>query len=90
MINKHYSYYVYIVRSLKDGSLYKGLTNHLDKRMLEHDLGKSNFTSKKLPYELIWHCVFIGVRAEEKAANFEKYLKSGSGRAFVKRHILEE
>lgn len=86
--DKCYSYYVYILQSLKDKSLYIGSSNNLDKRIVEHDLKKSKYTSKKHPYEIIWHCVFIGDNAQEKAIKFEKYLKSGSGRMFIQRHIL--
>lgn len=88
MSDKYYSYFVYILRSLKDDSLYKGSTNSLDKRIIEHDYQKSSYTKSKHPYKLIWHCVFTGNNCQEKAIKFEKYLKSGSGRAFIKKHIF--
>jgi predicted GIY-YIG superfamily endonuclease len=82
------SYFTYILKSLKDESLYYGSTSDLIKRQTEHDSKKSNYTKRKGPFDLIYYSVFIGNDAKEKAIKFEKWLKSGSGRAFVKRHIL--
>jgi predicted GIY-YIG superfamily endonuclease len=82
------SYFTYILKSLKDESLYYGSTSDLSKRQTEHDSKKSNYTKRKGPFDLIYYAVFIGKDAKEKAIKFEKWLKSGSGRAFVKRHIL--
>jgi len=82
-----FAYYVYVLQSLKDGTLYTGYTNNITRRQLQHDLKQSKYTSKKGPFEMIFHCVFYGKLAKQKAEDFEKYLKSGSGRAFIKRHI---
>lgn len=49
-------YFVYILRSLKNGTYYKGCTSDLQRRILEHNSGKENYTSKYLPWELVWHC----------------------------------
>ncbi len=83
-------YYVYILKSLVDGTLYAGLTTDLRNRFIEHELKKSKYTSKKEDLILIFYSTFIGQDARQKATQFEKYLKSGYGRAFVKRHILVE
>ena len=48
------SYYVYILRSLNDGSYYKGYTQDYQKRLLEHNSGQSRYTSGKGPWELIY------------------------------------
>ena len=78
-------FYVYILISKKDGSLYKGLTKNLKKRLTEHNSGKSVYSSSKRPYELIWYCAFT---SKKKALDFERYLKHGSGHAFTKKHLV--
>jgi len=78
-------YYTYILKSKKDDSKYIGSTTDLSKRLKEHNYGKSTYTDSKKPYILIWYCAFI---EKEKAYNFEKYLKSSSGYAFSKKHLL--
>ncbi|MFL9484869.1 GIY-YIG nuclease family protein [Chitinophagaceae bacterium LWZ2-11] len=47
-------YYVYILRSLKDGTYYKGSTENYLKRFEEHNAGLSEYTSHKTPWELIY------------------------------------
>jgi predicted GIY-YIG superfamily endonuclease len=79
-------FYVYILKSQKDGSLYKGLTENLKKRLTEHNSGNGSvYSNKNRPYDLIWYCAFI---TKKKALDFEKYLKHGSGHAFTKRHLV--
>ena len=77
-------YFVYILKSIKDGSRYVGLTNNIHKRFKEHNSGKSGYTKGHMPWKLIWTCIFYD---EEKAENFERYLKSGSGISFMDRHL---
>jgi len=55
------------------------------KRLLDHNRGDSPHTARFTPWELIAYFAF---REKEKATAFEKYLKSGSGRAFAKRHFI--
>lgn len=88
MADKYHQYYVYILQSLKDLTLYIGSSSNLDRRIIEHDLKKSNFTKKRYPYNVLWHCVFIDKNCQAAALKFEKYLKSGTGREFIKRFIL--
>ncbi len=77
--------YVYILRSLNDPDRhYVGVTTDPDRRLEEHNSGKSIHTNKFMPWKL---SVCIGVADPEKARRFERYLKSGSGRAFAKRHF---
>jgi putative endonuclease len=47
-------FYVYIIKSLKDGTYYKGFTEDYKKRLEEHNSGLSSFTSGKLPWQLIY------------------------------------
>ncbi len=76
---------VYGIQSLKDsGRFYVGLTDDLGARLRQHNSGKSPHTAKFGPWKLV---VTIQFADERKAADFEAYLKSGSGRAFAKRHF---
>lgn len=76
-------YYVYILKC-RDGKLYNGCTQDIDERFARHQNGFVSATSGRLPVELITYTVF---EDKYKAFEFEKYLKSGSGRAFAKKHL---
>ncbi len=47
-------YYVYVLRSLKDGNLYIGMTNNLSRRLYEHNLGYKGSTKSRAPFKLIY------------------------------------
>jgi len=78
-------YYVYILENKNKNFHYIGYTKNLNKRIHEHKNGESSVTKGYLPIKLVWHCVFYN---KQTAAKFEKYLKSGSGRAFTKKHLI--
>ncbi|HEY9582709.1 MAG TPA: GIY-YIG nuclease family protein [Candidatus Paceibacterota bacterium] len=78
-------HYVYIIKSQKDYSVYVGSTSDLKRRIVDHNAGRSNYSSTKRPYVLVWYCAFPN---KQKAVRFELYLKHGSGHAFAKRHLL--
>jgi len=69
-------YYVYILQSQKDKSLYIGYTSDLQRRFAEHNSGKSLATKPSIPYSLIFYEAFVD-RIDAK--NREEYLKSGWG-----------
>ncbi len=73
-------YYVYILRSQKDQSLYIGYTSDLRKRFQQHNTGKSQSTKSFRPYVLIYYEAFLH-RIDAK--NREVYLKSGYGRKTI-------
>ncbi|MEQ8423967.1 MAG: GIY-YIG nuclease family protein [Cyclobacteriaceae bacterium] len=77
-------WFVYILRC-SDNSSYTGCTNNIDNRMERHNKGQVHYTKSRLPAELVAYLAFPD---KYKAYEFEKYLKSGSGRAFAKRHLL--
>ncbi|MFA5074519.1 MAG: GIY-YIG nuclease family protein [Candidatus Babeliales bacterium] len=78
-------YYIYILRSVVyPNRTYTGYTNNLKQRLADHNCGQSIHTSKLGPWQLETYFVFS---EESKAIAFEKYLKSGSGRAFAKKHF---
>lgn len=64
---------------------YTGCTSDLKERLDRHKKGYVPATKERLPIELISYFAFSN---KYTAFNFEKYLKSGSGRAFVKKHEL--
>ena len=76
-------YYIYSLKC-KDG-YYLGCTNNLKDRIDRHRKGQILATANRLPIKLDFYFAIVD---KYKAFEFEKYLKSGSGRAFLKRHFL--
>ena len=80
-------YIVYVLKSLKDPRrCYIGLTENLKERVDGHNSSDSYYTKRYAPWELE---SYIGFKKKHLAAKFERYLKHGSGFAFLKRHLLE-
>jgi putative endonuclease len=76
---------VYLIESLADpGRPYIGLTGDVPTRLAAHNAGRSPHTAKHKPWRLV---VTIAFTDERTAVRFEQYLKSGSGRAFAKKHF---
>ena len=76
---------VYIIRSDSDPSChYTGITNDVQARLKWHNHGPCGHTVNHRPWSLV---VSMEFPSEREAARFEKYLKTGSGRAFTKRHF---
>ena len=76
-------WYVYILKCI-DGSHYTGCTSNLKERLIRHQNGYVHYTKNKSPLKLISYTAFPD---KYKAFNFEKYLKSGSGRAFAQKRL---
>jgi len=78
--------YVYILESVHfQQQRYAGITDDLKQRFSDHNAGKSPHTRKFKPWNLV---AYTGFADEQTARAFEKYLKSGSGKAFLKRHYF--
>ena len=77
-------WYVYILLC-NNGDYYKGCTNNMEERFKRHQNGYVDSTKKLLPVKLISFTMFTD---QQKAYAFEKYLKSGSGRAFINKHFV--
>ncbi len=76
---------MYILRSERDPSRhYVGRTQDVDERLHWHNEGPSGFTVANRPWLPV---VVLEFPNESSAHHFERYLKSGSGRAFAKRHF---
>lgn len=82
-IPKHY---VYILFSSKFGSFYYGYTKNLKQRIKQHNLGLSKATKPGIPWKLMW---YAGFENKRKAKDFELYIKSGSGKAFVYKKLVD-
>lgn len=77
--------YVYILQSLMDSErFYTGITDDLEARLLKHNSGAVTHTSTFRPWRIKTYVAFTD---EWRAVAFEKYLKSGSGRAFAKARL---
>ncbi|MDO8581760.1 MAG: GIY-YIG nuclease family protein [bacterium] len=76
-------YYVYLLK-LSTGEPYVGSTPNLQRRLREHERGNCKSTKGALPFVLMSYYCF---RERMIALRFERYLKSGSGRAFRVRHF---
>ena len=80
-------YYTYVLKSEKDKKLYVGWTSDLDKRVETHNQGRVNSTKGRLPVVLVY---YEACRNEKNAMEREKALKTGFGRAYLKRRLLEK
>lgn len=79
--------YVYLLRSLSNSSkTYIGLTDDPERRLQEHNWRKSPHTSRHVPWEIV---AVFGFKEEGRATAFERYLKSGSGIAFARKHFWD-
>ena len=79
-------WYVYILRSSKDGCTYVGSTNDLERRIMQHKNGECISTSKRLPIALE---AYVAVMTQAQARALEAYFKSGSGAAILKKRVLQ-
>jgi predicted GIY-YIG superfamily endonuclease len=76
-------YYVYILVSEINGEAhYSGVTRDLNARLVEHNRGKCPHTAKHRPWKIETAVAF---RSEARVRDFERYLKTGSGREFARR-----
>lgn len=79
-------HFVYILQSEVDkDQLYYGKTSDLKNRLQAHNAGQSKHTSKYRPWKIIWYSCFESV---SKATDFEAYLKTASGKAFLRKRLI--
>ena len=80
-------FYVYILRSKNHPEqTYVGFTENLKQRLLKHNQGGSPHTANFAPWEIEFYCAFP---YESRAREFERYLKSHSGKAFATKRLLQ-
>ena len=79
--------FVYIIKSITaPDEYYVGVTSDVGLRVQAHNDGRSPHTSRHRPWRTL---VVIEFDEEEPALKFERYLKSGSGREFARRHFRQ-
>jgi putative endonuclease len=77
--------FVYVLHSItKPNESYVGITSNITGRLKWHNTGPSGHTLRYRPWAV---SVVMEFPTENEARRFERYLKSGSGRAFAKRHF---
>jgi predicted GIY-YIG superfamily endonuclease len=79
-------FYTYILRNKITKRYYVGFTPDLKKRLKKHQTGKVLSTKSNLNYKLEWYCAF---KTQKQALDFERYLKTGSGIAFMKKRFFK-
>jgi putative endonuclease len=78
-------FYVYVVRSLKDGRLYTGVTADLSRRLAEHNRGKTHSLRSRRPVRLVYR---EGYASRTEAQARERYFKTPEGGALKQRLVL--
>jgi putative endonuclease len=78
-------YFTYILKSCNDGKLYTGSTENVETRLKKHNAGSVPSTRDRRPFEL--HA-YLAFNSKKRALDFEKYLKTGSGKAFLSKRVL--
>ena len=78
-------YYVYALKSIEHNRIYVGFTTNIEIRLKEHNSGSSQYSKSYAPWELETYIVF---RNKKLAEDFEKYLKEGSGYAFMRKRLI--
>ncbi|MEK7608687.1 MAG: GIY-YIG nuclease family protein [Patescibacteria group bacterium] len=80
-------FYVYVLKSRRDGRLYIGSTNNLPRRLDEHNQGRVKSTRPRMPLDLVYYEAYL---VEEDARVREGNLKLGSrALAQLKRRLVE-
>ncbi|MCX6543097.1 MAG: GIY-YIG nuclease family protein [Acidobacteria bacterium] len=79
--------FVYVLESTRvHGRHYVGLTSNVTNRLAAHNNGRALHSTKYGPWRVT---AVVEFASKSLAAKFERYLKSGSGRAFARRHFAE-
>jgi putative endonuclease len=81
------AYFVYILQSEKDQSLYIGYSKNPQKRLMEHNQGKAQYSSTKIPWKLIYTEEFS---TKTQAIKREKFLKKQRNRDFYMKLISKK
>lgn len=82
-------WHVYILRSESHPEqTYVGFCGiDMETRLRRHNGGSTPATKRYRPWKIAWHCSFPD---KQKALDFEAYLKTGSGRAFMHKRLIEK
>ncbi|MBU4483913.1 GIY-YIG nuclease family protein [bacterium] len=78
-------YCAYILKSKTSARTYVGVTGNIERRLKEHNNGAVDATANDKPFNLVSYIAFID---RKKAYDFERYLKTASGRSFLKKRVF--
>ncbi len=78
-------YYVYLLQSQIDQGWYIGYTSDLRRRLVEHNRGDTISIVHRRPLDLIYYEAYLD---KKDAIGRERFLKSGSGRGFLKKQLV--
>jgi len=78
-------HYVYRLRSERyPDQKYTGYSGDLKRRVRQHNSGQNTSTAPFRPWRLVFYAAF---ESETAARAFERYLKTGSGKAFAGKRL---
>lgn len=80
-------WFVYVLRSLGGGFTYIGRTGNLERRVREHNAGLVRSTAGYKPLKLV---AYVAVETDSRAKDLERYFKTGSGKAVLRKRILTD
>lgn len=79
-------FYVYILKSLKDGKFYIGFSADLRRRLQEHQSGRSKSTKSRLPLKLLYYEAHT---SKDDAMRREEYFKTSKGKSSLRQMIRD-
>jgi len=79
-------YFIYVLLSFKDKKFYIGLTNKVERRYLEHQIGKNVSTYKRRPFKLIFYEAYLNKKDAERR---ERYFKTTKGKVTLRQMLKE-
>ncbi|MFA6437140.1 MAG: GIY-YIG nuclease family protein [Candidatus Paceibacterota bacterium] len=77
-------YYVYVLRSLKDGCFYIGFTNNLKRRFSQHNSGQVKSTKSRRPFKIMYYEAHT---SKKDAKRREQYFKSTKGKSTLRQML---
>lgn len=80
-------FYVYILKSKKDGNFYTGYTHDLKRRVASHNAGHVESTCSRRPLELVY---YEACRNQKDALHREKYLKTAYGHRYIRKRLKHD
>ena len=78
-------FYAYVIRSLKNGTLYKGHCENIAVRLEQHNNGMTQSIKNNIPFEVIY---FEEFATREEVIKRERYFKTAAGRRFLKKKLV--
>ena len=81
------AFFTYILQSQKDGRYYIGSTQSIEERLKRHNAGKERYTSRGIPWQLVYWEQF---ETRSEAYKREMVIKEKKSRAFIERLISRQ